>query len=208
MIKAVLFDLDGVLINSEAVNIAAGVRAFAEMGIRLPKSEQKKIIGRHPADYGKVFKYRFDKKKVVELHHKYYNKWYGRSKPFPYARWLVLKLKNKCKLALVTSAEKSIARRALRILGLRGVFDCVVAFEDEKARKPAPDAYLLAAKLLRVRPSECVVVEDSTVGVEAAKSAGMKCLAVTHSFPASKLKKADMVVSRLNDKRVKSLLGL
>ena len=208
MIKAVLFDLDGVLLDSEDVNMAAGVRAFSDIGIKLSASERKSIIGRHPADYDKVFKYRFDKKKMVKLHHKYYGMWYNRSKPFPHARNLVLALKKKYELALVTAAEMSIVRRALKILKLQGAFDCFVTFEDEKTRKPAPDAYLLAAKRLHVKPSECIVIEDSTVGVEAAKRAKMKCIAVLNSFPASKLKKADLVAKNLNDKRVLKYVGL
>jgi len=85
--KAVLFDLDGVLLNSESVNVAAAVHAFKDLGISLSPADKKLIIGRHPADYGKIFrKYVFDKKKVVKLHHKHYEKFYRKAKPFPYAR--------------------------------------------------------------------------------------------------------------------------
>jgi HAD superfamily hydrolase (TIGR01509 family) len=208
MIKAVLFDLDGVLVDSEEVNIVSGTRAFADIGIKLSRSEQKLIAGRHPADYDEVFtKYKFDSKRMVKLHHKYYKTRYHKSKPFPFSRSFVIALKRKgFKLALVTASERTDARQVLRRLKLAGVFDVVVTFETCKHRKPSPLPYLTAARLLKVAPKDCAVVEDSIPGVESAKRAKMKCIAVTHTFPASKLKKADLIVKNLNDKRIWSLL--
>jgi len=203
MIKAVLFDLDGVLVNSEQVNIAAGSHAFRDLGIILSPSEKKLIMGRHPADYDKVFRYSFDRDWMVERHHKYYGQYYHRSRPLPFARKLVLALKRRgLKVAVVTASELRTVNRALKIVRLNGVFDALITFEDCKVRKPAPDPYLIAARRLRVKPSECVVVEDSVPGVESAKRAKMKCVAVTNSFPASKLRKADLIVKTLNDKRI------
>lgn len=207
MIKAVLFDLDGVLINSESVNIAAGTHAFRDLGIILSPSEQKLIMGRHPADYDKVFKYKFNVRRMIERHHKYYDQYYHRSRPLPFARKLVLALKRRgLKVAVVTASELRTVNRALKIVGLHGAFDALITFEDCKKRKPAPDPYLIAAKRLKVKPSECVVIEDSVPGVLAAKRAKMKCVAVTNSFPAAKLKKADLIVKTLNDKRILGLL--
>ena len=203
MIKAVLFDLDGVLVNSEPVNVAAGVHAFRDLGIVLPSEEQKLIMGRHPADYNKVFKYAFDKDWMVGRHHKYYEKYYHKAKKFPHARKLILAIKrNGLKVAIVTASERSTVDRALKLIGLTGAFDAKITFENCKVRKPAPDPYLAAARRLKVKPSECVVIEDSIPGVASAKSAKMKCIAVTNSFPASKLKQADLIVKSLNDRRI------
>ncbi len=208
MIKAILFDLDGVLVDSEPVNVEAGLRSFKEQGIRLTGSERKLIIGRHPADYPKIFDKRFDAKRIVKQHSFHYNRLYARTaKPLPYAKAFVHAVISRgFKTALVTASEKGVVAMALKKIRLGRVFDRFVTFEDCKKRKPAPDVYLLAAKRLRMRPKECVVVEDSIVGVEAARRAGMKCIAVTNSFPASKLRKADLIVKNLNDKRIWRLI--
>lgn len=205
--KAVLFDLDGVLVNSERVNIEAGVRAFRDIGIKLTAKERSLIIGRHPADYDKVFKYRFDKRAVARRHHKYYLDSYSKCRPFLSARSFLVKVKQKgFKIALVTSSDRKVVRKALKVLKPKVGFSVFVTFEDCKKRKPAPDAYLIAARKLKVEPNECVVVEDSVPGVLAAKRAGMKCIAITNSVPASRLKKADLIVKSLNDKRIWSLV--
>ncbi len=209
MIKAVLFDLDGVLVDSEPVNIEAGVRSFMEQNITLTHAERKLIIGRHPADYPKVFgKKHFDEKTIVKRHAFHYNRLYANTaKPLPYAKEFVhIVIKRGFKTALVTASEKSVVSMAFKKIRLGRVFDRFITFEDCKKRKPAPDVYLLAAKRLHVKPRECVVMEDSIVGIEAAKRAGMKCIAVTNSFPASHLRKADLIVKNLNDRRIWKIL--
>jgi len=207
--KAVLFDLDGVLLNSEPVNVAAAVHAFKDSGIYLSAEDKKQIVGRHPADYNKIFrKYVFDKKKIVKLHAKYYAFFYHRARPYPYARSLVLLAKKNCKTALVTSSERYVVNKALRVLKLfKSDFDAFVTFESCKERKPSPLPYLIAAKTLKVKPKDCLVVEDSVPGVTSAKRAKIKCFAVTHTTPASKLKKADLIVKSLNDSRITNLLS-
>ena len=84
---------------------------------------------------------------------------------------------------------------------IRGLFDCVVAGDDLKNGKPAPDPYLAAAKILRVDPSRCVVVENAPLGVESAKRAGMFCIALTTSLPKTFLKRADVIADKLEDIR-------
>ena len=208
--KAVLFDLDGVIVDSEWVNVGSGVRALKGLGINLSEAEKKFIIGRHPADYAKVLmkKYSFDYKKFVAVRDNYYDELYKKSRLYPFAKQLISRLKKKgFFLALVTSAPIFMVRRAQKKFGIRD-FEVFVTFEDAAKRKPAPDVYLLAAKRLNVKPSECVVIEDSIPGVEAAKNAKMKCVAVTNTNPASKLRKADLIVKRLNDKRILKYVNL
>ncbi|HLF54638.1 MAG TPA: HAD family phosphatase [Candidatus Nanoarchaeia archaeon] len=209
MIKAVLFDLDGVLIRTEHINTESAVRSMHEQGIKLSADDKKLITGRNPVDYSIDFakKYRFDRKKMIASHTKHYNKLYQTAKKFKYGRDFVLKVKKLgFKTALVTSSRRNTVGRALNFLGLKGAFDVLVTFEKCSKRKPSPLPYLIAARHLKVKPSECIVIEDSVAGVESAKRARMKCIAVTNSYPASKLKKADLIVRKLNDKRIIGML--
>ncbi len=208
MIKAVLLDLDGVLIDTEHINTEAAVRSMAEQGIRLTVQDKRMITGRNPIDYSVDFakKYRFDHKKMIVSHTYHYNKLYHTARKFKYVHGFVLKVKKLgFKTALVTSSRRNTVGRALKLLKLENGFDALVTFEKCKERKPSPVPYLLAAKYLNVKPSECIVIEDSVAGIESAKRAKMKCIAVTNSFPASKLK-ADLIVRSLNDKRITGML--
>jgi sugar-phosphatase len=103
----------------------------------------------------------------------------------------------------------------LEAAGIRQYFDAIVAAEDVKNGKPAPDAYLKALSEINkkrpgknIQPGECLVVEDSKHGVLSARAAGMKCVAVTTSYPAAELASADRVVDVLTALRIKDLEGL
>ncbi len=210
MIKAVLFDLDGVLIDTEHISTEAAVRSMREQGIILTAMDKKLITGRNPVDYSVDFakNHSFNRNRMLERHVFLYDELYYKARPFPYADELIKTLKKMgVKLCIVTSAMMGTLRNALKVLRLdESYFDAFITFDDCKKRKPDPQPYLMAAKRLRVKPSECIVIEDSIPGVAAAKNAKMKCVAVTNSFPASKLKKADLIVKSLNDRRIKGLL--
>jgi len=205
--KAVLFDMDGVLVNSEWLNNKACTLSLKEQGISLTKKDKKVITGRHPADFMPLLrkKYQFNLKKAIDRHLVHYGKEYSQVKLYPGAKQLLMHLKKRCKLALVTGSPRVIVKRALINFDI-DVFDAIVPFESCQKRKPAPDVYVLAAKKLKVKKSECTVIEDSVPGVQAAKNAGMKCLAVLTTNPASKLKKADIRVRSLKSKSVRKFL--
>lgn len=203
MIKAVLFDLDGVLINTEHINTESAVRSMQEQGIKLTSKDKKLITGRNPIDYSIDFlkKYSFDRKRMIECFDYYYVRLYHTAKPFKHAKELVsFAKKQKLRTALVTSSDSETISRALKIIGIqKNSFNAYISFEKCRKRKPSPLPYLLAARYLKVKPGECIVIEDSVAGVESAKRAKMKCIAVTNSYPASKLKKADLIVRNLRE---------
>jgi beta-phosphoglucomutase-like phosphatase (HAD superfamily) len=110
-------------------------------------------------------------------------------------------------LGLATNSGREFATRALRGAGLLDSFDAVVSAEDVERPKPAPDVYLAAAAALGADPADCVALEDSETGVEAALAAGMVVIGVP-SFPGIDLSAAQLVAPSLEDARVWGLLGL
>ena len=91
--------------------------------------------------------------------------------------------------------------------GLASLVSLIVATEDVENGKPAPDGYLLALELLAVDPGEAVAVEDSDVGVAAAKAAGLRCVAVTGTMPQNRLSEADEIIERLDADFVQRVLA-
>jgi HAD superfamily hydrolase (TIGR01509 family) len=212
--KAVLFDMDGVLSNSEPHHVKAFKIFFKKKGIPLSKADVKDIFGQFDDDIIRDL----CKKKGVKCD---VEKWYWEKRKivvsllkkmpipsFPDAINLVKRVSRKYKVGIGTSSSREEINVVLKKLGVRKYFNRILGREDVKHHKPNPELYLKLAKELNAKPSECVVIEDSVAGVAAAKRAKMKCIAVLNSFPQSKLKKADLIVKNLNDKRVTALLGL
>ena len=117
-------------------------------------------------------------------------------------------------LAIASGALEPEIVLVLEHAGLLECFRAIASASDGVRGKPAPDLYMLAlAKLGEVKPvdaASCVAIEDSHWGVQAARSAGLRCVAVTHSYPAAELSGADLVVDRLSDltiPRLQSVAG-
>jgi beta-phosphoglucomutase len=102
------------------------------------------------------------------------------------------------KIAVASSADMRKAAGNLKEIGLPfEIFDAVITAEDVVHKKPSPEIFLAAAGRLGLDPKECLVIEDAVSGVEAAKTADAKCLAITSSFSKEKLKKADWFAKNL-----------
>lgn len=101
--------------------------------------------------------------------------------------------------AIVSSTPRENIALILQSLRLEGAFDAVVGEEDAVRGKPDPEGFLLAASHLGVAPADCVVVEDAPEGIAAGKAAGMRCIGVTTTRSADRLSQADLVVASLDD---------
>jgi len=115
------------------------------------------------------------------------------------------------KLAVATSSprDNSMATMTTTQMDL-GLFDAYITGDTIAHKKPHPEIYHAAAAALKLAPEQCVAIEDAVTGVTAAKAAGMKCIAVTNSFPAGKLDHADLVigsVAELDLARLRQLIG-
>lgn len=213
MIKAVLFDRDGVIIDSEATNITAGINVFVKMGVDISEEDKLQIIGRHPIDYMGYFqeKYNFSEEDFLEKQRKEYYKLFPSVEIFTSMITVIKEIEEaKYKVALTTTAHLDSTTNILNKTGLNEIFDVVVTFEDCPRRKPAPDPYLITAKKLGVKPEECLVIEDSLAGLQSAQSAGMRCIIIKREHNKdSDFSNADFVIAEAGDiiKIIKADMG-
>jgi beta-phosphoglucomutase len=206
MIKGVLFDMDGVLVDSEHLICKAAIMMFSEYGKKVTPEDFKPFVGTGENSYigGVADKYgiNIDIEKVKARTYEIYQDIVkGKLSPLPGAHEFIARcLKKGLILALATSADNIKMEVNLREIGLsRGTFQAIITGGDVEKKKPFPDIYIKAAKSIGFEPNECLVVEDAVSGIKAGKAAGCKCLAVTSSFDASALTEADWICNSLLD---------
>jgi HAD superfamily hydrolase (TIGR01509 family) len=206
MIKGVLFDMDGVLVDSEQFICRAAIMMFSEIGVNALPEDFKPFVGMGENSYlGGVaqihgIKLEIDKAKArtYEIYEIIVR---GKLKPLPGVHEFIAEcLKKKFKLALATSADRIKMEVNLREIRLSAdTFISIITGLDVENKKPFPDIYINAAKNIGLEPNECLVVEDAVSGIKAGRSAGCRCLAVATSFDASALKEADWICKSLLD---------
>jgi HAD superfamily hydrolase (TIGR01509 family) len=204
MMKAVIFDLDGVVADSHPIHEMAWKALLIEAGLKPETIDVSFLYAGHPRR--EILKHYLGQLTDTEIQH------WGRRKDELYelsAKKLqakpgipqVLVQLNEAGFAcaLATSAGRNRTIESLNHLGLAKHFSVVVTGEDVRNAKPAPDIFLLTAKKLNVEPGSCVVVEDSVAGVQAAIAGGMKCIGFTSSKHSEELSNAlaDDVISEL-----------
>ena len=204
--------MDGVLTDSEPLINAAAVAMFREKALNVQPEDFIPFVGTGEDRYigGVAEKYRFPldlpaaKKRTYEI---YLELVPQRLEAFPGAQTFVRRCRETgLKVAVASSADLIKIEANLRKIGLPPAeWNAIVSAEDVTHKKPAPDIFLAAARKLGVPPDRCVVIEDAVNGVQAAKAAGMRCVAVTHTFPAEKLAAADLVRSALAEVSLKDL---
>ena len=204
-LKAVLFDMDGVLVDSEEFIADAAVRMFAEKGYTVRHEDfipfrgygENKFLGGVAAKYDIPLDLEPDKARTYEI---YCTIVKGRLNPLPGSVEFVHRCRDEgYRTALVTSTDYIKMMANLEEIGLaHGAFDTLINGLDVERRKPHPDIYLLAMKRLGVAPQDCLIVEDAVAGVASAIAAGARCLALTTSFSAGELTGADWITSGLD----------
>jgi len=204
MIKGVLFDMDGVLVDSEAFICKAAIMMFEELGINASSDDFLPYVGMGENKYlgGVAQKYgvKIDIEKVKERTYKIYEKIVkGHLYSLPGAQEFIVKCRNNgLRLALATSADRIKMEVNLNEIGLsKKTFNSIITGLDIEKKKPSPEIYLKAAGSLGLKAADCLVVEDAVSGIKAGKDAGCRCLAVTTSFEAVALKGADWICDSL-----------
>lgn len=186
-IKAVIFDMDGVLFDTEPLNDEHIEIYYEKIGIKPPPGYFEKLRGANSKrvwttiikDYNLTHSLN---ELIIDARKSYIN--FLKSKtdlqPIEGVKDLIKKFREeKLKIALASSANPKRVDLLLKKGELTELFDAIVESDDVKNGKPAPDLYLRAAQLLNLRPEECIVIEDAENGVKSAHAAGMKVLGFT-----------------------------
>jgi HAD superfamily hydrolase (TIGR01509 family) len=190
--RAVIFDMDGLLLDSEPIAQDAWHRAAKLWGFDIPADLYSQVIGRHTRDTERIFKtflgadFPFHE---IRQHRLKYADDYITKHGLPIKpgviELLTMLQEQAVPRAVATSTEREEALRRLHIAELSQYFDIFCGGDEVANGKPAPDLFLLAAERLRVDPGTCVVLEDSEFGVRAAKNAGMIPLLIPDLKPPS-----------------------
>lgn len=205
MIKAVIFDMNGVIVDDEHIHEMAFCDTVHAYGIDLThedylaccagKTDQKGY-----EDIADHFNIDLPVNDLLEQKWKMYPILFEKHKKcFDGVRELIDRLSKKYMIALASGASRVEVELILKDFQIDQYFPVKISADDVKNSKPHPEPYVKTAELLKVLPQECVVIEDSRSGIRAAKSVGCYCIAITTTHTKEKLQEADVVTSSFSE---------
>jgi len=207
-IHAVVFDFDGVLADTERLHLAAYQDIFSRRNITLTRDDYyARYLGYD--DYG-VFRRMSDDhslglseqdvRNLIDQKGEAFDRVIATTDVlYPAAPACVERLSAEYPLGICSGAMRHEIEMIVGRAGLDRYINFIVASGDTPSSKPAPDPYARAAELHRLPPSACVAIEDSRWGIVSAKTAGMRCIGITNTYPASDLTEADRVIASLDE---------
>lgn len=215
MIKGIIFDMDGVISDTQKFHAQAESMVFKKYGIDIsPEEITRKYAGIKDivtfAEIIKKYNLPVDKETLRK------QKWeimdvllQGNVHSIPGVIEFIKKLsEEKFSHAVGSASSQDYVKNILIKLGLLEYFSVFASAFEVPQGKPAPDIFLLAAKRLALSPKECMVIEDAPSGVAAAKAAGMKCIAITTTHSKEELKNADKIIHSFNELPVEDIRNL
>ncbi len=213
---AVIFDMDGVLVDSNKLVLDSFNKLLEPHGISIDENKFKEYLGitakglveKWKREHNVVFDENFIKDQTTNLHVASLK---DNRIDVHLFRFLTELKENKIPVGLGTSSPRKRAEQILDILGVRKFFSSIVTGDEVQEHKPNPEIFLKVAKELKTPPESCVVIEDAANGIEAAKRGGMKAIGyLTNYHTKEELKKADFILdnfSELNLEKVKKLFN-
>ena len=224
MIQAMIFDLDGTLVQTERLKARSYARAAVELCPRVISEEEvieayKRVVGHSRREVAQALIDQFNLgakaaarmaafgvatpwEAFVAVRLRYYEAMVAdpavvRAHQWPYRVALLQQARqNHCKIALATTSRRKQALHILRALALDDAFDVIATADDVTRTKPDPEIYHLVLGALDAPPPESLAIEDSPAGVAAARAAGVWCIAVTTDFTRKALHRADLLAPR------------
>lgn len=208
MIKAAIFDMDGLMFDTERVGRDAWLQVGEQLGFPNLDEVNNRCLGCNQAYCREIFAEEFGDKLTLDeviaaakpIQQQYYAEHgmpckEGLRELLPYLK------AHGIKIAMATSSNREVAEQNLEMAGLRGYFDALICGDMVKKSKPDPDIYLTAACVLEVKPEECIGLEDSRNGIKSVAAAGMHGLLIPDLIPpdAEMLASAEAVLPNLRE---------
>ena len=205
--KAVIFDMDGVIIDSEPINTGLSIKTVAHFGSSITSKEMEKYAGSTmKVIYSSI---KEDKKLAAPVEEiiaymqasMLSNLAKEDIEPIEGIRELLIALKERnIPTAIASSSPKNMIEAVVEKFKLQDYFSHLVSGNEVKHSKPDPEIYLVTAEKLGIAPSDCVVIEDSTNGVNAAKNAGMTCIGFRNLNSGKQdISRADIIVNAITE---------
>lgn len=207
--RAILFDFNGVIADDEPTHIACFQQALADVGLALTVEEYYgRFLGMDERTCARLLQRKTDLFRTATAQH--------HPALFPGVVEFVQRAAQRCRVAVSSGGRREQIVSALAGTALEKTFDVIVAADDCPIGKPEPAIYLMTLARLNarapeeapIRPNECLVIEDSRAGIEAARAAGMTVLALSTTYPADQLSGAAMVLPDLNGVTLEQLGAL
>lgn len=201
MIKVVIFDFDGVLIDSETKSVIDNINFLKINGVKKPNEKEiKELVGATDIDnylyMAKALDISFLKaKKMLTLYIE--ENPYDASLLFPEVHMLLNNLYGNVKMSIASNSPQAFLDRITEEACIGRYFEKIVSCREIGTKKPEPDIYIYTSKLLDVNPDECLVVEDSPLGILAAKRAGMKVIGIHNDYLKLNIDSADYKINNL-----------
>lgn len=200
----VIFDFDGIIVDSEELQYRSYGKVLGELGVSVSREVYERewiAAGLGPEYAVREFGLSIEPDEIRRRKEPVYRTLLGaEARLIPGAAEAIARLAAELPLAVATNSTAADVALVLDPFDLRRYFTAIVTREDYEGRKPAPDAFLVAAERLGLPPAQCVVLEDASKGVLAAESAGCPCIAIPHDFTRNNdFTRATIVVESLDE---------
>jgi beta-phosphoglucomutase family hydrolase len=184
--KALLFDFDGTVADTMPAHLGAWNKALAKYSLSLSREQHQAWAGRPTHRIvemmNELHQATIDPQQFLAEKEVHYLSSLHEVKTITSVMDVITHYHGKVPMAIVTGSRRKIVDLTMKQLNLHSYFDLLVCAEDYTQGKPAPDCFLMAAAKLNIAPAECLVFEDAVLGLQAAQSAGMKCLMVDEQY--------------------------